>query len=105
MVGSNDPRQVNRGKRYRALNWLDYSASIWDVDGIHSGSSCGHLKQPPLLAFKLILVVNWAAQYVVYGGPRFRRKLYTGRYSFNRRGSLSSSDRLPNVSPEVAFPD
>ena len=37
MVQSNDPGRVNRGKGYRAVNWLDYSAAIWDVDGIHSG--------------------------------------------------------------------
>ena len=102
---SNDPGLVNRGKGYRVVNWLDRSAAIWDVDGIHLGSSCGRLQQPPLLALKLILVVNRAVQYVVYGGSRFRRELCVGRYSFNRRSDLSSVDRLPNISPEVASPD
>ena len=45
------------------------------------------------------------AQYVVYGESRFRRKLCAGCYSYNRGGGLSSADRLPNVTPEVANPD
>ena len=75
MVRSNDPRRVNRGKGYRAINWLDYFAAIWDMDGVHPGSGCGRFQQPPLLALRLILVVNRAIQYVVYGGSRFRQKL------------------------------
>ena len=102
---SNNLGQVNRGKGYRAINWLDCPAAIWDVDGIHPGSGCGHSQQPSLLALRLILVVNQATHYVVYGGPRFKRELCAGRYSFNRRGGLSSSGRLPNISPEVADPD
>ena len=61
MVRCNDPGRVNRGKGYRVVNRLDFSTAIWDVDGIHPGSGCGRLQQPPLLALKLILVVNRAA--------------------------------------------
>ena len=105
MVQSNDPGRVNRGKGYRVVNWLDCSTAIWDVDGIHSGSSCGRSQQPPFLALRLILVVNRAAQYVFYGGPRFRWELCVGHYSFNRGGGLSSADRFPNISPKVDGPD
>ena len=105
MVWSNDPGWVNRGKGYRAINWLDYSATIWDVDGVHPGPGCGRSQQPPLLAFRLILIVNQATQYVVYDGSRFKQKLYVGRYSFNRGGGLSSADRLSKISPKVVGPN
>ena len=105
MVRSNDPGRVNKGKGYRSVNWLDRYVAIWDVDGVHPGLSCGRLQQPLLLALRLILIVNRAAQYVVYGGLRFRRELYAGRYSFNYRGGLYSTYRLPNISLEVADPD
>ena len=75
------------------------------MDGVHSISDCGRSQQPSLLALRLILIVNWATQYVVYGGPRLRQKLYAGHYSFNRRGGFSSVDRLLNISPEVADPN
>ena len=97
--------RVNRGKGYRAVNWLNCSVVVWDVDGVHLGPGCGCLQQPPLLALRLILIVNRAIQYVVYGGSRFRQELCTGRYYFNRWGGLSSVDRLSNISPEVADPD
>ena len=61
MVRSNDLGLVNRGKGYRIVNWLDCSTAIWDVDGIHLGSCCGSSQQPPLLALRLILVVNRAS--------------------------------------------
>ena len=93
------------GKDIGPVNWLDYSTAIWDVDGIHLGSGCGHSQQPPLLALRLILVVNQVVQYVVYGGLGFRRELCSGRYSFNCGGDLSFADCLPNISPEVAGPD
>ena len=102
MVQSNDLERVNKGKRYRTINWLDCTTAIWDMDGVHPGSGCGCLQPPPLLAIRLILIVNRAAQYVVYGGPRFRRKLYASRYSFNNGGGFSFVDRLLNISPEVA---
>ena len=105
MVRSNDPRRVNMGKGYKAVNWLDCSTAIWDVDGVQQGSSCGRSQQPPLLALRLILIVNWATSYVVYGGSRFRREFCPGRYSFNRGGGLSSANRLPNISLEVAGPN
>ena len=105
MVRSNDPGRVNRGKGYRVVNRLDRFDAIWDVNGIHSGLGCGRSQQPILLALRLILVVNRAAQYVVYGGPRFRRELCAGYYSFNHGGSLNSADILPNISPEVVGPN
>ena len=105
MVRCNDPGRVNRGKGYGAVNWLDNSAAIRDVDGIYPGSGGGHLQQPPLMTLGLILVVDRAAQYVIYGGPRFRRELPAGRYSFNCRGGFSSADCLPNISPKVAGSD
>ena len=105
MVRCNDPGRVNRGKGYGAVNWLDYSAAIRDVDGIYPGSGDGHLQQPPLLTLGLILVIDQAAQYVIYDGPRFRRELHVGCYSFNCRGGFSSTDYLPNISSKVAGSD
>ena len=102
VVRSNDPGRVNKGRGYRAVNQLDCFAAIWDMDGVHPGPGCGRSQQPPLLALRLILIFNRAAQYVVYGGPRFRRKLCAGHYSFNRKGGFSSMDRLSNISFEVA---
>ena len=83
MVQCNDPGRVNKGKGYRAVNRLDCSTAIWDVDGIHPGLGCGRSQQPPLLALRLILVFNRAARYIVYGGPRFKREHCAGCYSFN----------------------
>ena len=105
MVRSNDPGRVNRGKGYRVANWLDCFTSIWDMDGVHPDPGYGCSQQHPLLALRLILVVNRATQYVVYGGPRFRRKLCAGCYSFNRGGSLNFAGHLSNIYPKVAGPD
>ena len=75
------------------------------MNGVHLGSGYGRSQQPPLLTFRLILVINRAAQYVVYGGPRFRQELCAGHYSFNYGGGLSSTGRLPSISLEVAGPN
>ena len=101
MVQSDDLGHVYKGKGYRAVNWLDCSVVVWDVDDVYWGPDCGCTQHPLLLALRLILIVSRAAQYVVYGGSRFRRELCTGIHSFNRRGSLSSIGRLPNISSEV----
>ena len=100
---SNDPGRVYRGKGFRAVDQLDCSVAIWDVDGVYPSPDCGCTQQPLLLALRLILIVSRATHYVVYDGPRFKRELCIGRYSFNRRGA--SSDQNPNISPEVAGPD
>ena len=105
MVRCNDSGRVNRGKGYGAVNWLDYSATIRDMDGIYPGSGVGRSQQPPLMMLGLILVVDRAAQYVIYGGPRFRRELPAGRYSFNFRGDFNSTDCLLNISPKVDSSD
>ena len=60
------------------------------------------MKQPLLLALRLILIVSRVTQYIVDGGSRFKRELCADRYSFNRRGDLSYADRLSDISPEVA---
>ena len=75
------------------------------VDGVYPASDGGCVQQPLLLALRLILIVIRSAQYVVYGRPRFKREPCVGRYSFNRRGGLSSTDCLPEISLEVAGPD
>ena len=101
MVRSIDPGRVYRGKGYRAVDRLDCYVVVWDMVGNYLFPDCGCTQQPLLLALRLILIVSRAAQYLVYGGPKFKRELYVGRYSFNRRGGLSSTDHLPNISPEV----
>ena len=105
MVWSNDPRRVNRGKGYRVVDWSDYSAAVWGVDGVYLGPGGGCGQQPLLLALRLILIVSRFTQYVVYGASWFRWELCAGRYSFDRRGGLSYADRFSDISPEVTNPD
>ena len=105
MVLSNESGRVYRGKGYKAVDRLDCFVVVWDVDGVYPGPNYGCTQHPFLLALRLILIVNRAAQDVVYDGPRFRRELCIGRYSFNRRGGLSSTDCLPDISHKVAGPD
>ena len=63
------------------------------------------MHQPLPLALRLILIVSRVAQYVVYGGPWFKRELRASCYSFNFKDGLSSAGRLPNISPEMVGPD
>ena len=95
MVWSNDSGQVNKGKGYKVVNWLDWPAAIWDVDGAYPGPDCGYTQQPLLLVLRLIRIFNRAAKYVVYSGPRLKQGLRAGHYSFNHGGDLSFTDRLP----------
>ena len=105
VLWSYDPRRVNMGKGYKAVDRLDCSTAVWDMDGVYPGPDCGCTQQPLLLALRLILIVSRFAQYIVYGGSWFRWELRVGYYSFNCRGSLSSTDRLTDISPEVVGPD
>ena len=101
MVWSNDPGQVNRGKGYKTVDRLDCSTAVWGVDGVYLGPDCGYKQHSPPLTLRQILIVSRSAQYVVYGGPRFRQELCAGRYSFDRKSGLSSVDYLSDISPEV----
>ena len=105
MERSDDPKRVNRGKGNRAVNLLYCSATIRNMDSIYPGSGYGRLQEPLLLALRQILVVDQATQYVIYGGSRFRWELCAGFYSFTCRGGFSSTDRLSNISPEMAEPN
>ena len=102
MVWSNDLGRVNKGKGYRVVNRLDCSAAVWGMDGVYLGPDDGCAQQPLLLVLRLILIVSRATQYIVDGGPRFRRELCAGCYSFDRKGCLGYADRLPDIYPEVA---
>ena len=86
--------------RGSSIGWIALLMS--DMDGVYPDPDCGCTQQPLLLEFKLILIVSWSAQYVVYGGSWFRQELLVGYYSFNRKGSLSSVDRFPDIPPKVA---
>ena len=101
MVWNNDPRRVNGGKEYGAVDRLDCSVVDWRVDRVYQGPDDGYKQHALLLALILILIVSRAAQYMVDGGLRFRRELWDDNYSFNRRGNLSYVDRLPNIPYEV----
>ena len=54
------------------------------------------------LALRLVLVVDLATQYVIYGQPGFKRELCAGRYFSTAGGGLSSANHLPNISLKVA---
>ena len=69
MVWSDDPGRVNGRKGYRAVNQLYCSAVIWGTDGVNPGSNCGCSQQLFPLTLGLVLIINWAAQYVIDGGP------------------------------------
>ena len=47
------------------------SCVAFRVDSIYPGLNYGGSQEPPLLALRLILVVRWAAQYIVYGESIF----------------------------------
>ena len=105
MVWNNDPGRVNGGKGCGAVDRLNRSAFDWSVDRVYQGPDGGYAQHALLLALRLILIVSWAAQYIVDGGPRLRWELCDGRYSFDRRGGLRYAYRLPDIPPEVADPD
>ena len=69
MVWSDNPGRVNERKGYGAVNWLYRFAIIRGTDSVHPGSNRGCSQQLFPLAIGLVLVVGWAAQYVVDGGP------------------------------------
>ena len=56
------------GKGYGAVDRLDYFAADWSVDCVYPGSDGGCAQHALLLALRLILIVNRAAQYIVDGG-------------------------------------
>ena len=72
MVWDNDPKWVNGGKGYGAVDRLDYSATVWGVDRVYPGSDGGCAQQSLLLALRLVLIVSRATQYIVDGGSRFK---------------------------------
>ena len=83
MVWGDNPGQLNVRKGYGAFNRLYYFVVIQGTDGVHPGSNCGCLQQLFPLMTRLVLVVGWASQFVINGGPGLGRELRTGRYSFS----------------------
>ena len=75
------------------------------MDLVYPGPEGGCAQHPLLLALRLILIVNRAAQYIVDGGSRFKHELCAVRYSFDCRGGLNYADRFPDIPPEVASLD
>ena len=75
MVWSDDNGRVNGRKGYGAVNRLHCFAVIWGTDGVHPGSNYGCLQQLFPLTLRLILVIDWAAQYVIDGGPGLEQEL------------------------------
>ena len=75
MVWSDDPGMVNGRKGYGAVNRLYCSAIIRGTDGVLAGSNCGCSQQLFPLTLGLILVIGWATQYVIDGGPGLGRDL------------------------------
>ena len=75
MVWSDIPGRVNGRKGYGVVNRLYHFAVIQGTDGVHPGSNCGCLQHLFPLTIGLILVVDWAAHYVIDGGPGLGREL------------------------------
>ena len=71
IVGHNNPVRVDMRKGYEVVYWLSFFMSAFHVDSIYPGLNYGGPKEPPLLAFRLILIVKQAAQYIVYGESGF----------------------------------
>ena len=71
IVGHNNPDRVDRRKRYEAIYWLGFFMFAFRVDSIYPDLNYGGFQEPPLLVLRLILVVRWAAQYIVYGESGF----------------------------------
>ena len=101
----NDPGRVNGGKGYGSVDQLEHYAANWSVDHVYPGPDGGCAQYALLLALRLILIVSRVAQYIVDGGLRLRWELCTSRYSLDCRGCLRYADRLPDIPPEVAYPD
>ena len=75
MVWSDDPRRVYGRKGYGAVKQSYCSATVQGTDGVHPGSNCGHSQQLFPLTLGLILVIGWAAQYVIDSGSGFGQEL------------------------------
>ena len=69
-MGSDDPGRVYRRKGYGAIDRLNRCAALWGTDGVYSGSDCVHTEYFSPLLLRLLLIIDWASQYIVDGGSR-----------------------------------
>ena len=58
VMRGNDPGKVNRGKEYKAINWLNCYDVLSGANGVHLGSYRGHLEHFSPLLFGLILAID-----------------------------------------------
>ena len=65
---SDDPGRVYRRKGYGTIDRLNRCAAIWSTDGIYFGSNYGLAEHFSPLLLRLVLIINWASQYIVDGG-------------------------------------
>ena len=75
------------------------------MDCVYSSPDGGYAQHALLLALRLILIVSQASQYIIDDEPRLRWEFCVGCYSLDRRDGLRYADRLPDIPPEVAYPD
>ena len=75
MVWSDNPGRVNGRKGYGAVNRLYRYVVIQGTDGVHPDSNYGRSQQLFPLTIRLILVIGWAPQYVIDGGPGLEQEL------------------------------
>ena len=75
MVCGDNPGRVDVRKGYGAINRLYRFAVIQGTDGVHQGSNGGCSQQLFPLTTGLIVIIGWASQYVIHGGPGLGREL------------------------------
>ena len=105
VMRGNDPGRVNRGKGYKAVNWLNCCDVLSGADGVYLGSDRGRWEHFSSLLFGLILAIGRSPQYKVDGWPGSR-----GMFSVNNDHVSYGSDCYPagwlsNISSEVPSPN
>ena len=90
VMRGNDLGRVNRGKEYRAVNWLSCSGVLPGADGVYPGSDRSRPEHFSPLLFGLILDIGRSPQYKFDGWPRAH-----GMLNINNNPVSCGSDCYP----------
>ena len=61
------PGRVYRRKEYGAIDRMNHCVALWGTDVVYSGSDCGSTEHLLSLLLRLVLIIDWASQYIVDG--------------------------------------